>query len=393
MLGRTLSRHLQRLWWQPRLAPLTALLLPLAWLVARIAARRRARSRAARATFPVPVIVVGNIIVGGAGKTPTVIAVVQALLQAGYRPGIVSRGHGRADAAPALLDASKPGPADPTAFGDEPVALHLRTGVPVCVARRRIEAARTLALAHPDVDVIVSDDGLQHAALPRDIELVVFDGRGIGNGHVLPAGPLREGIGDVWIPRMREERSRASGSTDTSTGARAASVYLDAGVARFGVLNGRWPEPPARALPPCVPRLVPATSRLVGVVELAAWAAGASPAPQALEKLHGRTLLAVAGIGAPERFFAMLEDAGVAIRRLPLPDHARFDPPPWDDAVQEVVVTEKDAVKLVRRPPGRTRIWVATLDLRLPDVLLANMRAALVAAAARRVADTSRSTS
>jgi tetraacyldisaccharide 4'-kinase len=384
---RTLSRRLQHLWWRPRLSLLPALLLPLSWIVARVAARKRGRARGAQAASPVPVIVVGNVIVGGAGKTPTVLALLHALRQAGYRPGIVSRGHGRAGDAPALLDGPSSAIADPRVFGDEPVLMHARTGLPVCVGRRRADAARTLVQAHPDIDVIVSDDGLQHAALPRDIEIVVFDGRGIGNGRVLPAGPLRECIEDVWPARGgRSDAPLGMGAASIATAGHvhAAPVFMDAGVSRFGVLNGRWPDPPARPLPPTVPPLVPAQGQLGGAIELSAWARGHLPGPGSLDLLRGRPLLAAAGIGEPERFFAMLEASGLSIRRLALPDHATFDPLPWDDSVAEVVVTEKDAVKLARRGPARTRVWVATLDFRLPDALLDAVRAALVAAAARR---------
>src|SRR6185436_3102494 len=139
----------------------------------------------------VPVIVVGNVIVGGAGKTPTVIALVELLRAWGLRPGIVSRGHGRRDGAPLLLDAASEATARAEAFGDEPMLMHRRTGAPVAVARERREAALRLLEAHPHTDVLIADDGLQHHELPRDIELVVFDGRGVGNGWTLPAGPLR----------------------------------------------------------------------------------------------------------------------------------------------------------------------------------------------------------
>ena len=135
------------------------------------------------------------------------------------------RGHGRDDDGVQLLDAATPpSAATPEAFGDEPLLMHRRTGVPIAVARRRREAALALLQAHPEVDVIVADDGLQHHALPRDIELVVFDGRGIGNGRPLPAGPLRE----------RASAIRPAGPDAPP---------------RFVLVNGHWPAPPALALP------------------------------------------------------------------------------------------------------------------------------------------------
>ena len=345
------ARLLQRHWWRPRLTPLTALLLPLAWLVGAVAARRRADARAQ--ALPVPVIVVGNVIVGGAGKTPTVIALVALLRSWGRHPGIVSRGHGREDAGALLLDAATPaGAASAAAFGDEPLLMHRRTGAPVCVARRRRDAALRLLEAHPEVDVIVADDGLQHHALARDIELVVFDGRGIGNGRPLPAGPLRERASAIW-------------PSDAHT------------PPRFIVVNGRWPAPPARALPAPRDRCFEAARGLGGAVALSDWIGGSPATRDALHALRGRPLLAAAGIGDPERFFAMLEAEGLSIARCPQPDHASFDPLPWPAGTADAIVTEKDAVKLAGRPLGRTRVWVATLDFGLPDALAQALRDAL----------------
>jgi len=348
-----IARVLQRHWWRPRLTPLTALLVPLACVVGVVAARRRARARAP--ALAVPVIVVGNVIVGGAGKTPTVIALVALLRTWGCTPGIVSRGHGRSDAGALLLDATTSAEAaTPAAFGDEPLLMHRRTGAPIAVARRRREAAQSLLQAHPEVDVIVADDGLQHHALARDIELVVFDGRGIGNGWPLPAGPLRERASAIW-----------------PSGAPA--------VPRFVLVNGRWPAPPARALPVPRERCFEARRGLAGALSLDDWTRGKATSRETLLALRGRPLLAAAGIGDPERFFAMLEAEGLAITRLPLADHATFDPLPWPAGTADVVVTEKDAVKLARRALGSTRVWVATLDFGLPDDLARALRDALPA--------------
>ena len=347
--------RLQRAWWQPRLTLLTALLVPLGWLVGAVAARRRAaveRAGQAPTPLPVPVIVVGNLVVGGAGKTPTVIALVALLRAWGLTPGLVSRGHGRTDARPRLLDAASAA-AEPADFGDEPVLMHRRTGAPIAVARARRAAAVALLAAHPEVDVIVADDGLQHHALPRDVELVVFDGRGIGNGRVLPAGPLRERARDLW----------------PAPAGRAAS--------RLVLVNGRWPGPPAQPSPAPAERSWNAERALGGAVALDAWGRREPARPEALAALRGRPLLAAAGIGDPERFFSMLEAAGLSITRLPLPDHAAFEPLPWDAAVPEVVVTEKDAVKLAGHAPPGQRIWVVTLDFGLPAGLAAALRAAL----------------
>ena len=349
---------LQRHWWRPRLTPLTALLLPLSWAVGAVAARRRARAGAQ--PLPVPVIVVGNVIVGGAGKTPTVIALAALLRSWGLNPGVVSRGHGRAGAEILLLDANTPpSAATPAAFGDEPLLMHRRTGVPVAVGRHRREAALRLLAAHPAVDVLIADDGLQHHALPRDVELVVFDGRGIGNGRPLPAGPLRERADAVW-----------PSAPDTPP--------------RFILVNGRWPAPPALALPAPRERCFEAERALGGAVALADWSRGAPATREALHALRGRPVLATAGIGDPERFFTMLEAEGLAIERLPLSDHAAFDTLPWPAGTADVILTEKDAVKLASHDLGDTRVWVVTLDFGLPQGLAHALREAL--AARRRAA-------
>ncbi|MGN6527553.1 MAG: tetraacyldisaccharide 4'-kinase [Burkholderiaceae bacterium] len=356
----TFAHRLQRSWWQPRTTPLARALAPLAALVARAARRRRAGAEGAPgrvAALAVPVIVVGNVIVGGAGKTPTVIALVALLRAWGRTPGIVTRGHGRSDDAPRLLDAATPpGAASPAVFGDEPVLMHRRTGAPVAVARARRDAALALLAAHPEVDVVIADDGLQHHALPRDIELVVFDGRGVGNGRVLPAGPLREPLDALW-PRQAKP-----------------GVHTPW---RFVLVNGRWPAPPALPMPATEGSCWEAARALGGAVALDDWARGVPADAATLAALRGRPVLAAAGIGDPERFFAMLESQGLRIRRLPLADHASLDPLPWDASEPDVVVTEKDAVKLAGRVPGRTRVWVATLDFALPDGLARALREAL----------------
>jgi tetraacyldisaccharide 4'-kinase len=370
------ARTLQRLWWQPRLGLPAALLTPLALLVGAVAARRRAAARRKPPTpLPVPVIVVGNVIVGGAGKTPTVIALVDQLRAWGHRPGIVSRGHGRRDDAPLLLDAANAAGARALAFGDEPLLMHRRTGAPVAVARARREAAARLLAAHPEVDVLIADDGLQHHALARDIELIVFDGRGLGNGWTLPAGPLRERIETLWP--AAHSASAAVPPDAGSGGARTPP--------RFVLVNGRWPAPPAHPLPtPLAANCWNAERELGGVVDLAGWARGEPASPAALDALRGRRILAAAGIGDPERFFGMLEARGLTIARLPLDDHARFDPLPWDAGIAEVIVTEKDAVKLAPHPPAGTRVWVVTLDFRLPPGLVQALQPALAAVLASR---------
>jgi tetraacyldisaccharide 4'-kinase len=309
-----IARILQRHWWRPRLTPLTALLAPLAFVVGAVAARRRASARAQ--PLPVPVIVVGNVIVGGAGKTPSVIALVALLRSWGYAPGIVSRGHGRADARALLLDATTPrDAATAVAFGDEPLLMHRRTGAPIAVARRRRDAAVALLRTHPEVDVIVADDGLQHHALARDIEICVFDARGVGNGWLLPAGPLRE----------------------------------------------PWPRPVDLVLQHGQPAGLPgyAMERT-----LATHARRADGSMIALADLRGTPVHALAGIAQPEAFFAMLRASGLSLAEThAFPDHHDFAGLAGVPAEVPLLCTEKDAVKLWRIRPDA---WAVPLEVRIP---------------------------
>ena len=338
-LGRALAERLVRQWWRAEAGAVARLLAPLARATRALAAARARGVVPWRA--PCPVIVVGNIVVGGAGKTPTVIALLQALREAGWRPGVVSRGHGRrtrgVQSAGARVDAAT--------VGDEPWLIHRRTGAPVVVGEARVDAAQALLRAHPDVNLLVADDGLQHAALARDLEVWVFDERGVGNGLGLPAGPLRQPLPAVAPPQ--------------------AMVLYNA-------------PAPSTPLPGAL-----AVRRLAGALPLADWAAGRPARPQALAALAAlatpeRPLPAIAGIAAPERFFSMLRDAGIAIRGVPLPDHAPLDGAlPWPAGTPEVLCTEKDAAKLAGRALGGTRVWVVGLDFTLPAPFVADLLARL----------------
>lgn len=336
--GVSLRAAIERAWWLPRASAWSRVLAPAALLYrGLIAGRRLAYARAWRRStrLPVPVVVVGNLIVGGAGKTPTVIALVQALQQAGWQPAVISRGHGAQMHGPqAVLPSS-------TAHhvGDEPLLIQRRTQVPVWVGRDRAAAATALLDAQPEVNILVADDGLQHLALERDVELIVFDRRGVGNGALLPAGPLREplphGLGPSQLVLYNAE---------------APSTTLPGWTAR-------------RALG----RLRP----------LNAWWQGDPSADADAASLRGVSFTAAAGIGEPERFFAMLDAQGLRFTRLPLADHAVLEPRPWPPGDGLVVVTEKDAVKLRPDAPDAGRIRVAALDFALPEALLAALRALL----------------
>ena len=298
-------------------------LLPLAAVYGALTLMRRALYAAGaleQRTVPVPVIVVGNVIAGGAGKTPTAMAVVRHLQQQGRRPGIVSRGYGgTVTGAPREVDRNSL----PREVGDEPLLMHLRTGAPTVVHADRVAAAAALLQAHPEVDVIVCDDGLQHLRLARDIEILVFDERGTGNGWWLPAGPLRE------------------------SAARRADIVL---------YNAPAPSTPR-------PGFL-ARRALRGAVPLAAWRTGQRHGVS-LATFKAQRVLAVAAVAHPQRFFSMLGAEGLEISPLPLPDHHAYDELPWTgwdgDAI---LVTEKDAVKL--HAADDPRLHVVALDFE-PD--------------------------
>jgi tetraacyldisaccharide 4'-kinase len=330
--------------WQ-KSGPAQWLLRPLSWLFALLATARRALYRyGLRRTqhAPRPVIVVGNLVAGGAGKTPVVIALVQLLRQMGHVPGVISRGHGGRTAQNARLVSRD---SDPAEVGDEPLMIHLRTGVPVAVARQRVLAARALCTAHPAVSVLVADDGLQHLALARDVELVVFDDRGLGNGQLLPAGPLRERPPATLAP---------STLVVYSAGAKSTPLAGFIGWRRLGTICSLQDWWMTEAV----------TSRVV--------------------QLRDRPLLAAAGLARPEGFFSMLQAEGLKVQRLPLPDHFDYATLPWPADTPDVIVTEKDAVKLRPQRIGRTRVWVATLDFALPSDFQAALQRLLPPAAPTR---------
>lgn len=287
----------ERIWYGKH--PLGVLLAPLGWLyAATMWLRRRGYDEGIfhSGGVPVPVIVVGNLSVGGTGKTPFVAWLVEFLQRQGLRPGIVSRGYGgQASSYPQQVRADSA----PGTVGDEPVLLARRCGCPIAVGPDRVAAARAL-LDHHDCDVIVADDGLQHYALVRDLEIAIVDGvRRYGNGRCLPAGPLRE--------------------------ARRRLEDVD-----IIVCNG-------------VPSRGEFRMTLVGHVARRFGEAGDE---QPLGAFAGRRVHAVAGIGNPARFFADLRRHGLEVQEHPFPDHHRFvaDDLEFDDDLP-VLMTEKDAVK------------------------------------------------
>lgn len=317
--------RLQRAWMGR--GPLAMAWLPLAWLFIALTASRRLLYRCGvlRAEhLDVPVIVVGNLIAGGAGKTPTTLALVELLRRQGRRPGLVSRGHGRSSTGIVHVEPDTPA----TRCGDEPLLLRLRGGVPVYVGADRVAAARALRRAHPETDVVVCDDGLQHLRLARDVQVLVFDERGVGNGWRLPAGPLRDPLPARVPPR---------------------SLVL---------YNAPAPSTP---LPGHLAR-----RSLAGAVPLEAWWRGDAPSAAVLDALRGRPVLAAAGLAQPSRFFKMLRERGLTIIEHALPDHHPFAELAWPAGTTDVVLTEKDAVKIRPERAGDARVWVAALDFALP---------------------------
>lgn len=281
-----------------------------AWLA------RRRRNRLQPVRLPVPVVVVGGITVGGAGKTPLTLHLVEALRRRGYAPGIISRGYrGRARGAVEVLPESTA-----AAVGDEPLLLRRRAGCPVFVGRDRVAAAQALLAAHPEVNLILSDDGLQHYRLGRDFEIAVFDRRGVGNGWQLPAGPLREPI----------ERLREVDAVVLNDAPLAAIEMAGAPAAVFSM------------------RLEGAEFYRLAEPEL----------KTAVAALQGKRLHAVAGIGEPQRFFDHLRALGLEFEAHAFPDHHVYARSELDFGAGVVLTTEKDAVKLRAVLAPDVEAWV-----------------------------------
>lgn len=281
----------------------------------------------------VPVVVVGNIYVGGTGKTPVTIALVRELQARGWRPGIVSRGFGRKGEAPAIVGTDS----NAAEVGDEPLLIYRETGVPVAVGQDRHRAGMELLDAHPEINLIVSDDGLQHLQLARDVEIAVVGARGLGNGWVLPAGPLRE-------PPSRLDTVDAIVLNTTN------EVVVESRTPRFAASS---------CFGLCTQLTTGATAR---VDELS-------------KRIKAERLrpLAAAGIAAPGRFFAMVRGHDIECESLELGDHFDFSTNPFADRDEDIIfITGKDAVKCATHPElsKDDRIWVIGLEVRLDPYLI-----------------------
>lgn len=332
----TFSERLQAFWHGRRDPWLALWTIPLSWLFAALAALRRAAFACGllrREQLPVPVVVVGNIHVGGAGKTPLTLALLAKLRAAGLHPGVISRGYGGAARQAQTVRADD----DPSQVGDEPL-LYAQAGFAVAIGRRRSEAGRALLAAHPEVNVILADDGLQHYALARDIELAVVDGgRGFGTGRLLPAGPLREPVSRL--------------------------AHVDA-----IVVNGEATPAGLPGHPRCFHmHLQPGALYRLAQPEQTAQAAA----------FAGQRLVALAGIGHPQRFFATLRQQGLTPTRcLAFADHHAFTAADLPDDADAIVITSKDAVKW--RALDNGKLWVlpvtAQLDPELADWLVSTLK-------------------
>jgi tetraacyldisaccharide 4'-kinase len=329
-LRERLERALQALWFPTgdtiALRTLRGLLAPLAGLTGRIAAARHARRRRLGPGDRPAVVVIGNLVVGGTGKTPACIAIAQALTARGWRVGLLSGGY-RAERTTARIV----GPdADPNRDGDEPVMLARETGLPVAAGRLRGEALALLMQTRPDLEVVLSDDGLQHPGLPRSLEVAVFDRRGIGNGGLLPAGPMREPL--------------------------ALASTLDA-----LLLNGTDLRPVDG--PPAF-RFDIAPEGFRSLVD-----GGRVDCAQLAAALAGSRVAALAGTGSPARFFQTLEGLGLRFTPHPLPDHAVIDRATLAGIrTDHILMTTKDAVKCAAIADARC--WALEVRACIPSAFI-----------------------
>lgn len=321
--GGNLEQFINKVWYGK--SWFSIVLLPLTVVFAFVAALRRLlyrRGVLASSRIPVPVIVVGNITVGGAGKTPATLWLANLLMSKGMHPAIISRGYGsKAVSQPVHVTADS----DADQVGDEPVLLARRSGCPVFVDADRVRAAN--CAVSNGADVILSDDGLQHYRLQRDIEIAVVDGaRGFGNGFLLPAGPLREPVSRLdSVDRILVQvaKDECGVQVDKRIPADKASRFSLAGELLRRVSDARTRD---------------------------------------ISELKGKSAHAVAGIANPDRFFEQLECYGIQLHRHPKPDHARLSEADvsFDDDL-DVIVTEKDAVKC--KSFAHERLWYLPVSM------------------------------
>lgn len=336
-----LERWLQRQWRHRGVLAWT--MVPLALLFGLLL-----KLRAARFTYfqpqlrliKIPILVVGNIYIGGTGKTPVVIALVKQLSALGWHPGVISRGYGTHIGDQPLVGQ---GSVDAKQFGDEPSLITRETGVPIAVHPNRQQACLDLIAQFPHINLVISDDGLQHLRLPRDIELVVQDVRGTGNGWLLPAGPLREPVSRLRsvhavltriddAPLHEKKQSTLLAVTHhLNANVRKANISLKIGQFRH-LLSGKTQD-------------------------LATFSVF----------VQNFAVAAVAGIATPERFFSSLRNIGIPLTQaMALPDHYSFEQSSFAKLSANIIVlTGKDAIKCQEIPDDR--LWVAEVDMTFSD--------------------------
>ncbi len=346
-------------WWQKR-GLVARLLYPLSCLT-RLAVnyQQRPSAKASAWSAPVPVVVIGNIYVGGTGKTPVVIACAKALANMGWKPGIVSRGYGvDIGPQPRVSRGADPTtqPVDPSLFGDEPALIAQESGCPIAVHPRRRLAIESLLATHPKVDVIISDDGLQHVEMGRDIEILVQDDRGVGNGWLLPAGPLREPLNRMDAVDAIITRSN-NGLPLDSSGQRYAPHVNHSGKVTASVAT---PEPDL-IRPRCI-------NMVLEPIQFRQIQTGTTLSlPEMQGFAQDKTVGATAGIGVPQRFFDTLEAAGIHLDwTRALPDHAKLDADSFAEAKSDLIfITAKDAIKCQLLQDRR--IWALEVQARFSD--------------------------
>jgi len=363
-----------------------------------------------RRSLPVPVIIVGNLPVGGVGKTPITIALAQWLIKVGLHPGVISRGYGRQGNGVLEVMAED----TPTRCGDEPLLIKRRVGCPVVVGSDRVAAAQTLLARYPDCQVILADDGLQHYRLNRDLELAVFDRRGVGNGQLLPMGPLREPwerlktVSAVIINHTDTIKTDDWGLSKKRTPERSSPQsyrQTDDNTPSDRQVDRDMPSYP-QILPSSLPNLqhtdwVSQFNRLCANEQTIVKHDDAQISarqddtgscntdmppvfhlytqphcfvnvlnPDKTAKLHQfqqQSVIAVTGIGNPGRFFDTLTHLGVRYRPCVFPDHHAFSASDFFGVAETdiVIMTEKDAVK--SRPFSTDNWWFLKIETHLPD--------------------------
>jgi len=334
-----LEAHLLKIWYGAHRPSLMAALglnvLEGIYKGLRLLTRQNTKSMRSKTNTQPPLLVVGNLIAGGAGKTPVVMAVCQSMQSLGKKVGIISRGYGRGKTDTLLISPLKalPSVAD---VGDEPLFLAMQTGCPVAVGADRNAALQTLLQTFPDLDLVVSDDGLQHHRLKRQLEWVVFDSRGQGNGRLLPAGPLRE-------PLNRLKRVDAVIASNTSVKDLAQSLNRP--------VADNWHE---------------VQVDLKGFRHLQT--GEFLNTAQARKQWKAHSIAAFTGIANPNKLFSALEDHGLALaQQVGLPDHFAYPIDFCAQFDQAILITSgKDAVKLSASNP---KLWVAEICIDLPPEL------------------------